>query len=511
VYCEARVFVQAGLRSRAFDAKLLNVSEMGAALEAAGCEQLPVGARIEVLLDEPPKAWADEGWPRHFYGEVVRVGEVPGGTRFAMRFRRTLEEQSREVRRSRIERAGIIAASLLLLGIIAVCKYFNYRWFWYDPVFQAYSLGVAAYIFTRAGLCMFYKPPRDNGHMPTVSMAIAVKNEEANIAATLESLFGCAYPAHLLEVIVVDDGSTDGTWQVLKDARKRFPHLRAFRFAENKGKRHAMALGALEATGEILVYVDSDTTVDKESVYRIVQPFVDPTVGAVAGHIRVIVQDHWILSKMESVRYFVSHRVIKACESMFGAVTCCSGAFSAYRRSAVLAVLPHWLNQTFLGTRATFGDDRSLTNFVLRDYRVLFHNDATSWTYAPETWQKFIRQQLRWKKSWTRETLAAARIMWRKHPAAAFSYYMGVIMTVISPLIVLRALVYMPFMAGVSALPYLGGIVLIYLFFCLYFRYQTGASHWLYGMGFALLYVFVLCWQNYYAMLTVNRTHWGTR
>jgi hyaluronan synthase len=214
---------------------------------------------------------------------------------------------------------------------------------------------------------------------------------------------------------------------------------------------------------------------------------------------------------MELVRYFISHRVMKASESLYGAVTCCSGAFSAYRRSAVLEILPAWLNQTFLGTRSTFGDDRSLTNFVLKRYYVVFHNYATAWTTAPPTWSKFFRQQLRWKKSWTRETCVAIRIMYRKHPVAVFGYYVGVVVTLISPLIVLRALVYMPILASASCLPYLAGITLIYLFFCLIFRYHTGSEYWAYGLGFAALYLFVLCWQNYYAMLTVNRTHWGTR
>jgi hyaluronan synthase len=272
-----------------------------------------------------------------------------------------------------------------------------------------------------------------------------------------------------------------------------------------------MALGAVKARGEILIYVDSDSFVERQSIYNIVQPFTDPTIGAVAGHIQVIVNPTQILSKMERVRYFVSHRIIKACESMFGAVTCCSGAFSAYRRNAVMRVLSPWLNQTFLGARATFGDDRSLTNHVLRHHQVIFSHDASCWTFVPDRWSKFFRQQLRWKKSWTRETLAASRIMWRKHPVAAFSYYMGVVMTLIAPFIVLRALVFMPLVAAASAVPYMLGLILVYLFFCLVFRYHTESRYWLHGLGFAVLYIGVLCWQNYYAMVTVNRTHWGTR
>ena len=99
---------------------------------------------------------------------------------------------------------------------------------------------------------------------------------------------------------------------------------------------------------------------------------------------------------MQDVRYYVAFRVLKAAESVFGAVTCCPGCFSAYRRQCVLPVLDRWLNQRFLGVRATFGDDRSLTNFLLRHYKVIYSSTAVATTVVPETHAQFLRQQLRW-------------------------------------------------------------------------------------------------------------------
>jgi len=411
----------------------------------------------------------------------------------------------------RQEKRLIVVGCILILLLVFYFKYFNYRWFWYEPVFQFYSLGVAAYILTRVIFSSFYRVPPDRGHLPTITVAVAVKDEQGAIGETVRHCYRAGYPGHLMEVIVVDDGSSDGTWDVLQALAQEFDGLRTFRFDRNKGKRHAMALAAREARGEILVFVDSDSCVERGSIHRLVQPFADPQVGAVAGNIAITVDENWILSKMERVRYFVSHRVIKASESIFDAVTCCSGAFSAYRRSEVLKVVDWWLNQKFLGTHCTFGDDRALTNQILKNNKVVFHHGAVAWTRAPETWSKFFRQQLRWKKSWTRETWVAAQILYRKHPAAALSYYAGVIMTLISPLIVLRALVIMPVFASASAIPYLTGLVLVYLFFCLIFRFHTASRYWLYGLAFAGLYIGVLCWQNYYAIATVRRTHWGTR
>ena len=93
--------------------------------------------------------------------------------------------------------------------------------------------------------------------------------------------------------------------------------------------------------------------------------------------------DTW-LTKMQAVRYFVAFKVVKAAESLFSAVTCCSGCFSAYRREAVMPHLEWWENQTFLGVESTFGDDRSLTNCVLRDWKVRYESQAVSHTIVPD-------------------------------------------------------------------------------------------------------------------------------
>jgi hyaluronan synthase len=248
-----------------------------------------------------------------------------------------------------------------------------------------------------------------------------------------------------------------------------------------------------------------------EALYRIVQPFYNPQIGAVAGHTMVRVHEDSFISKMESVRYYISHQIIKTAESVFGAVTCCPGAFSAYRRDLVLNVLPAWLGQRFLGREATFGDDRSLTNFILRTHRVIFHATARAYTETPTKWSKFFRQQLRWKKSWMRETTIAVRIMAKKHPIAALFYYIGVMITLLSPVMAVRAMLYIPTTSGVSCLPYLSGLFLVYLVLCLIFLYKTRASYWYYGLAFAGLYLCFFSFQNYYAMMTASRNHWGTR
>ena len=159
------------------------------------------------------------------------------------------------------------------------------------------------------------------------------------------------------------------------------------------------------------------------------------------------------LTKMQEVRYYVAFRIVKAAESLFSTVTCCSGCLAAYRRAPLMDALDVWLAQSFLGKQATFGDDRSLTNFMLRRWRVIYDSSAICSTIVPSTMRQFFKQQLRWKKSWIRESLLASMFMWRRHPLAAFYFYLGVVFPLVSPAVVFVALV-LPLL-GLGAFSYM--------------------------------------------------------
>jgi hyaluronan synthase len=215
----------------------------------------------------------------------------------------------------------LILLTVFLFGSICVLKAQNIYYFWYSPIFQIYSLLASTFVLSRVILCMFYRTPGDAKHTPTVTVVVPYKNEGVHIADTIDHIYNSRYPTGLIEVIAVDDGSTDVSYSVVESCRARYPTLKSYQFPQNRGKRDAMALGAQEASGEILVYIDSDSNVEPEGIYKLVQPFVDPGIGAVAGHITVIVEPGSLISKMESVRYYLAHRVVKAVESIFGAVT----------------------------------------------------------------------------------------------------------------------------------------------------------------------------------------------
>ncbi len=485
---------------------VLDVSETGLSLRLPKGRLLRNGQSIRLSLPS---------LPGREKGRVVLRGSVcnrrENSHQYGIRLNGLLTEQLKN-RKAWFRKTAAVVAVLLLGILIALLKSRNVVSFWYGPLVQAYSIGAALFVLSRVVLSIFYREPKDKGFLPSVSLIVAVKNEEAHISETVSHCLQSRYPIDKLEVIVVDDGSTDKTWEVISKLQLTENRLQCFQFQKNRGKRHAMALGSRKAQGDILVFIDSDTFLEPEAIYRLVQPFSDVRVGAVAGHTNVIVEENNPISKMEAVRYFVSQRIMKAAESLFNVVTCCPGPLSGYRKSAVLDVLDAWENQMFLGAKATFGDDRSLTNFILRNYRVIYHAGARCATYVPSTMKVLIRQQLRWKKSWIRELTVAGRFMWTKHPIAAVSYYAAMVITLVSPLIAFGALFGLP-MIGVpfNFFGYIAGLLLAYALLGLIFYYHTQKKHWYYGLYFALLYVCIFSFQNYYALLTVRKNQWGTR
>ena len=172
------------------------------------------------------------------------------------------------------------------------------------------------------------------------------------------------------------------------------------------------------AKGELVVFVDSDSFLDPYAIVNLVQPFQDPKMGGVAGRTDVANTYTNALTRMQSVRYYIAFRIMKASEALFDSVTCLSGPLSCYRRELVLSHREEWLNQRFLGHKATFGDDRAMTNFVLKNHRTFYQDTAVCSTIVPNKQRVFLKQQMRWKRSWLRESLMAGTFMWRKEPFA---------------------------------------------------------------------------------------------
>jgi len=402
-----------------------------------------------------------------------------------------------------------------VIGILWMKK-INIDFFWYEPATNLYSLLVIGYILSRFVIAYWDKRVAKKSDrsetLPSISIVIAAKNEEVAIFRTVSTCFASHYPKNLLQVIVVNDGSTDKTLEEMKRAQELFPDLKIISFMINHGKRRCMAAGTQVATGELLVFVDSDSFIGSDALVRIVEPFGDSDVVAVTGRTDV---DNWhinLLTRMQAFRYYVAFKLMKRAESIFGCVTCCPGCFSAYRKSDLKAILGPWLHQRFLGKNATFGDDRSLTTILLRTNRkIIYADEATCTTIVPEKWGQYLKQQVRWKKSWIRETFIASSFMWKKHPIMALSFYLAALFPFVTPIITFNNLVYQPFWNRQAPIFYALGLLLICSLFSIYYRLHRSDGLWFHGIIYSVLYVVFLVWQMPYAILTLRKTSWGTR
>jgi hyaluronan synthase len=385
-----------------------------------------------------------------------------------------------------------------------------------DPYFGVYSVVVCVFILSRFGFSLFYHPAPDPSVPlePTIAVVMPAFNEEDAVATSIRSLLAVDYPAQKLEIVVVNDGSTDNTSEEIRAVAAGNAVVRVIEFPENRGKRAAMAAGIRATRAAVIAFVDSDSSLEPDALRRIVRGFANPRVGAIAGHAEVQNSRETWITRMQAVRYFVAFRVCKAAESIFGAVTCCSGCFSAYRREAIAPVLERWEGQRFLGRPATYGDDRSLTNFVLRKWKVNYDETARSVTIVPAHFRLFLRQQLRWKRSWTRESLIVGRFIWRKSPLASLWAYLGIVLPLLAPIVAVRAIVWLPLVGGSGApFIYLIGIYAMALVYGLYYGLKHGRydTLWVFGVMFVFFYIAFLLWQTYYAILTSRNSSWGTR
>ena len=455
-------------------------------------------------------------------GTVVRECQDEKGNKgFGIEFEETLAEYIMR-KRNRLTLPAVAFFMAVVVFLIIMMRTESVLYFKFNKWLYLYSIVAAIFLLSRYLFAWFYRPvPIDRKYTPPVTIIIPCFNEETWIRRTIISCLNQDYPVNNLEVIVIDDHSTDNSVQVIKDtideliakeARYNVANrLRYYVQPKNAGKREAMAVGAKMAKHDLLVFVDSDSFLNPFAIINLVQPFKDKDMGGVSGRTDVANTYTNGLTKMQAVRYYISFRVMKAAEAYFDAVTCLSGPLSCYRKDLVMENMDAWLHQTFLGQRATFGDDRSMTNFILRKHRTSYQDSAICATIVPNSYEVFLKQQMRWKRSWLRESINASKFMWKKEPFMSLCFYMGVLVPIIAPVIVLYNLVYVPLAYRVFPWTFMLGMLLMSLMMSFAQKLLRKSDTWWYGLWFCLYYEAVLLWQMPIAWVTFWKSNWGTR
>ncbi len=522
---KVRVRCRVRRRWHSFKAESEDISTTGISVKLTLPEQrkLVDSAQAMKLVFRIRSGTMPEGYEGKMRIKAKRVRMQPlkeGGYQCGLRFDRSLIQRVYN-RKGRQLRAIALVSLVLLVAMVVIMRAVSFQYFSFNRLLYVYSVVTGTYLVSRYLFGAMYKPvPVDPAYTPKVSIVIPCFNEEEWIARTLLSCLDQEYPPDDLEVILVDDCSTDASAErveaVLKELYQQrgqdvYGRVRFVRQPRNLGKREAMARGAKMANHDLLVFVDSDSFLEPNAIINLVQPFKDPRTGGVSGRTDVANTYTNFMTKMQSVRYFVAFRILKAAEAYFDSVTCLSGPLSCYRKEIVLEHSKAWLSQKFLGVRATFGDDRSMTNFVLRKHRTYYQDTAVCSTIVPSTHKQFLRQQMRWKRSWLRESCIAATFMWRKEPLMALSFYFGFLIPILSPVVVIYNLVYIPIAFGFFPRTFLLGLLIMSLLMSSTQLLMRRSSIWYFGIVFCAYYLLVLMWQMPIAWVTFWKSTWGTR
>jgi biofilm PGA synthesis N-glycosyltransferase PgaC len=292
---------------------------------------------------------------------------------------------------------GRVLASIVILGVAIIPGFMN------------------AFLF--AGLLMDRRPKRVKlEHYPPITILTAAYNEETTILGTLSAVKRQQYSGPL-EVIVINDGSTDKTAELLQEACANFPWLKVINLPVNGGKSRALNLGFAQSSHDLIITLDADSYLYRDSLQSIVERFmIDPqNTRAVAGTVLVHnSRESWI-TKAQEWDYFHGISAIKRVQSLFQGTLVAQGAFSIYSKEVLLEVG---------GWPDGVGEDIVLTWAILNaGYRVGHSEDACVFTNVPVTLKQFSRQRQRWSRGMIEAFIHQPDILFKPRLSTFFIYW----------------------------------------------------------------------------------------
>lgn len=448
-----------------------------------------------------------------------------------------------------VNKTGKIIRGFILIAVAFVFSYGIYIAIQIaDPlVMFAAIMPVSSLMLLVSAWCLYRNPKLMKSRLtdgPLVSIIIPVYNQKSMIDLVIEAIFRSTYTN--LELVIVNDGSNDGTKEILDELAKTHTEMKVIH-KTNAGKRKAVGTGFQNCRGKHVVLIDSDSIVTRDAIAALVEVLEsDATIGAVVGNARAWNADKNWLTKCQSVWYDYSFNIHKSYESHFGLVQCCSGCMSAYRREAIIDFIPVWMD-----TNVLVGDDRQLTSLVhakswakkdlvfrfaqksfksavkyddaedrlltaqaMIQWKTVYAATAVVYTDVPENFKGFWKQQVRWRRGYLRVQFFVAAFMWNNHPIPAFIFYNEFMSLLTMPLVLSTMLFYVPLVLHDP------GYTLY--FFLMNFLFWTaegidtklrnrGDKNWKYRPLIALLINFTTVPLLIYSILTMKKNQWGTR
>ncbi len=241
-------------------------------------------------------------------------------------------------------------------------------------------------------------------HYPPVTIMVPAWNEEKTLAKTVDSLFNLNYPKDKVKIFIVDDGSSDGTWELMQNFAA-FPNVKIFR-KTNGGKYTALNLGLEHVRTDFVGCLDADSVVDSESLPRIMSYFEkDPTAMAVAPSLipsnpRNPIQD---AQKAEYLMSVYSKKML----GLLGGIHVTPGPLTIFRKRVFDDLGPY--------RHAHNTEDMEIAYRMQKNHYKIEHcNDAYVYTGVPSTLRKLFRQRLRWIYGFINNSIDYRHILFRR-------------------------------------------------------------------------------------------------
>lgn len=403
--------------------------------------------------------------------------------------------------------------TLLILALIALACLFST----YPLVFSYFSL---LNMLVLAVMAFTYRSCKNkcDYHCDVIIPAF---NEGRHVFDTVKSVMESEYKN--INIVVIDDGSSDDTRYWIKHAVNTYPGMiTPVYFDKNRGKKHALAAGIRASSADIIVTIDSDSTIAKDAIKQLIAPFTNPQVGAAAGNINVQNLEEGLIPKLMDIIFVFSYELLRSAQSQFGSVMCTPGALSAYRRSAVEPVLDEWLEQKFLGSYTSIGEDRALTCLLIRGkWDIVYQESAKAYTKMPTKYSDLCRMLLRWVRGDIRENILLSPYIYGsisfsdpKSWGLMFHFTVFNIGTfapiVVLPLVMIYYVCNPSFF--IAFLPYLVLTMVLWatLPAMVYMRKKT-ALYAIHSVTYSMFSLLLLSWIPCYAIVTLKNNKWLTR
>ena len=258
---------------------------------------------------------------------------------------------------------------------------------------------------------------------PRVSILIPVYNSKSTLSACLESIFHQAYPKENLEVFLIDNGSKDGSYDIFTKFQMDYPQLKIWWYTSEQGKSKALNKGIFSSTGKYIINIDSDGCLDKNAVKNVVLKFEsDEKISCMTGVVLIDIDliektDRYILKNLrrcELLEYTESFLVGRNFQSITGTMYTLAGAFSCFRREALM--------KTQMYNSETLGEDAHMT-FQIKNFvggKTILCDNAFFYVDPIESLDKLYTQRQRWQRA----ELEVASLFTKQHLGGIFDFVM---------------------------------------------------------------------------------------